>query len=162
MAKGKNVATRETEHVDEETGEVIRQLPALIFDDRTEIGAPVKIIKKVTIPTLTFPDGATLICRFETVIREGRELVQGRRGPPKMKPADVAVIYHPKAGARQLVTGTVLKNELEAAYPNGGFVGKWFLISKFAPKAEKVEEFRKSGMTAYSTYSIDEIENPTV
>lgn len=112
-----------------------------------------KVKKKVTIPTLKFPPGSRICFKITTPIKEGRALKESRAGNPtnKMGPAQVMEIMSPEGELRQLVVATVFRSELDDNYPDEGYVGKWFVVKKL-PIAEGKR---------YSTFEIDEIEDPT-
>ena len=111
----------------------------------------IKLKKRVTIPTLKFPDESEIVFIAGSPIRQGKEIKEGRGGKPKMAPAMVMEIGSPTGEVMMLVCGTILQNELESAYPNHSYVGKWFYVKKHAKAPGK----------DYNTYTIQEIENPT-
>jgi hypothetical protein len=140
-------------------------IPGLVFKPK----------KIVSVPVLSWPDGATLVFRIDTPIHEGREISEAGRGPIQRKAhlMIVSVIMIEPGGKtysikkRTLVVGEVLMSELEQQprgknetpmpeeqknYPHKSYVGKWFHVIKFAPNKDKDK--------AYATYGITEIENP--
>lgn len=120
-----------------------------IIDD---IPAGLTPVRNVTVPTLKFPDGSRIAVKIISKIEKGKEMKEGRGGKPKMEPADVAQVMRLSTGeVVQLIFGTVLKSEIEDAYPEHSYVGKCFVIEKHAKAVGKT----------YATYSVTEVADPT-
>ncbi len=144
MAKSKAVARRTAKTTEEAT--------ALAPIDNVPEGFRVK--KKVTVPTLKFPAGSRICIKILSPIREGRALTESRTGNPtnKMGPAQVMQVCNADGEVAQLVVAKVLQSELQENYPNDDYVDRWFVIRKVAAVGDK----------RYSTFEIDEIEDPTI
>jgi len=134
--------------VDPETGEVTT-LPVLA-EEFNATTVSVKVKKQVTMPVLSWPEGATIVFKAVDAIRQGKEVKGSRGGAVKMEPADVMTVEAPNGAMRQLIVGAVLKAELQEGYTNDSYVGKWFQATKHAPNAAKGKR--------YATYSIQEVE----
>lgn len=139
--------SKRNEVVDHETAEVTKtaSVPSTIpngFALSTE--SAFKLVKTLAVPVLPFPDGATIQCRIVAAAKEGRAIEGGM-----IKQAARLLEIEARSGEkRMLIANKVLERELESAYPEGGYVGRVFLINRQAPKAGK----------RYPTYLIEEIE----
>lgn len=102
------------------------------------------IRKRVTMPVLPFPTGATYVLRIVEAIRVS-EVDDSKFGPAK-----VCQVESPQGEARVLIVGEVLGTALGRTYPNDGYVGAWFQITKLPPREGK----------RYADYAIVEIEPP--
>ena len=100
-----------------------------------------EVVRNVTLPFLIIPaDGAPYYLKFNTAIAPDTttfsERVRKRRadadGKPQSKePMDIAEITNLQSGeVGRLVFLDLLKNNLREAYPNDGYVGLYFKISK--------------------------------
>jgi hypothetical protein len=103
-----------------------------------------KVRKRVTVPVLPFPVGATYVLRPLEAIRQS-EVEDSRYGP-----ARVCEVEAPNGEVRILIAGEVLHTALNRAYPNNGYVGAWFQVTKLPPREGK----------RYADYAITEIEPP--
>lgn len=104
----------------------------------------------VTVPVLNFPVGTEICCQIGEAIHLGKAIPDEVTG--RLKQLPVAVVRSVSGGARILVFGEVLQNELEEGYPDCSYVGRWFYIRKHAPNAAKAKK--------YNTYEIIEIADP--
>ena len=109
------------------------------------------VVRKVTRPVLTFPDGGVTLLSFVEPIREGDELTDGARGPITRR-AQVAPVLTFDGSEWILVVGTVLQRELDKGYPNNTYVGRWFVVKKIAPNTERQKKD--------ATYQITEVADP--
>ncbi len=107
--------------------------------------------KQVALPVLRFEAGTEILVQFGEVTHLGKPIPDPENNG-RMKRVDVATVRAQSGAVRVLVCGEVLKNELEAGYPNGEYVGRWFYLRKFEPDTGR----RKR----YATYEIIEIEDP--
>lgn len=140
-----------------EAAEIIRQdnatraetpvpaLPAMTDPAFTPAGTnrSVRIKKRISIPVLSFQAGDTIFCQFSEAIR-----VSEVKDDTFSTPARVAEIVSLEGEVRILIVGEVLNSELDRAYPDQGYVGLWFSITKLPPREGK----------RYSDYAIAEIE----
>lgn len=106
--------------------------------------AAMEVVKRVTTPVLSFPTGATYVLRILEGIRVS-DVEDSKFGP-----ARVCEVEAPNGEVRLLITGEVLATALTRSYPNEGYVGAWFQITKLPPKEGK----------RYADYSIVEIRGP--
>lgn len=123
-----------------------QQLIALIKPDPNfaieEHGLRVR--RQVTIPTLQFPVGSSIVCRINSAIRES-SISDGRMGTAK-----IMEIQGVNGSLRLLIVGSVLHSALTSGYKGDSYVGKWFLISKVAARPDK----------RYAQYGLAEIDTP--
>jgi hypothetical protein len=103
------------------------------------------IRKRVTVPVLPFPVGATYVFRIIEAIRTS-EVDDGKFGA-----ARVCQIESPGGEVRVLIAGEVLATSLARAYPDDAYVGGWFQVTKLPPREGK----------RYADYAIVEVEPPT-
>jgi hypothetical protein len=148
MAKT-TTAAKPTETIDNETGEVV-SLPVA----SQEFGAGLKyeVVKQVTVPILSWPEGASYTFLIESGIVIGKVISEKRGGDPDKKPAKLMRVRSAGGQLRQIVVGAVLEGELTENYPDGKYVGKWFHATKFAPNRARKQR--------YATYEITEIKDP--
>lgn len=106
----------------------------------------VKTKRQVTLPVVSWPAGATIVCRIAEAFHESD--VDDKRYPGK---ALVARIEAMNGEARTLIGGTVLRAALDKEYPGSSYVGAWFRMTKLARPDKR-----------YSDYAITEIEAPVV
>lgn len=116
----------------------------------------------VTLPLWKWQDGVEKAFRIETPIVLGKAVkdrgpagVKGEeKGGPKgvqMEPAHICNVTNLETGElMQIITGSVLKGNLEDNYPDQSYVGKCFISTQ-----SKIEGKR------YKGYSLAEIEAPT-
>jgi hypothetical protein len=114
-------------------------------------GMKLTVKRRVAMPVLPFADNMTIIIKFATAIKAGKEIKEGARGKPKMGVAMIAEIESTTGEHRTLICGEVLQRELAENYPDHAYVGCWFQITKIAPRGER----------QYATYVIDELDAPT-
>lgn len=106
----------------------------------------VKTKRQVTLPVVSWPTGATIVCRIAEAFHESD--VDDKRYPGK---ALVARIEAMNGEARTLIGGTVLRAALDKEYPGSSYVGAWFRMTKLSRPDKR-----------YSDYAITEIEPPVV
>jgi hypothetical protein len=155
MTKKPATKTDQVEEIDEETGEITTGTAVATVEDADDFSGglteyAVQVKKFVSLTTLQFKDGMTIIARFLTPIVEGKELKAGARGP-RMGKAYITTIQSRSGEMRTLVAGTVLRSEIAENYPDGSYVGAWFQITKHPPREDKGN---------YATYTITEIYPP--
>lgn len=154
----RNVATRPTTTEVDEDGVI---LPPRQRGDMRETAANVefgrdlpsgfKIAKYVSVPMLEVPPGQSVCCQLIDKVRVLPPLLDenGVPRPNKIKGDHLASTIRSSNGEARLFTWTtVFRSEMERAYPEDAYVGKWFMITKLPMKAGK----------DYSTYSITELE----
>jgi hypothetical protein len=129
----------QTEAPEPETTEVVPADPA--FQSQTTYA----VKRRVTMPVLPFPIGATYVLRPLEAIH------QSQIEDSKFPPARVCQVEAPNGEVRLLIVGEVLLTALNRAYPNDGYVGLWFQISKVSgPTPER----------RYADYAVTEIVGP--
>lgn len=136
--------------IDAETGEV-REVAVIPQDFGGEL-ANYKVIKQVTVPVLTWPEGHSLTFEAVAPIYTGKVIEEKRGGDADKKPAELMHIRSPAGQLRQIVVGAVLKGELTENYPNDSYVGKWFFATKYEPNRARKQR--------YATYAVVEIADP--
>lgn len=110
--------------------------------------ADFKVKRQVTVPVLQFAPGQTIVFAVKSAIK------QSNVSDGKMGPAQVCEVVAPNGSLRLLVVGKVLQGALTNGYPNDGYVGKWFAVTKLA------ERKRSAQGLEYSDYGVAEIEPP--
>jgi hypothetical protein len=124
----------------EDAGELVPADPAFVAVDGY------RVRKRVTMPVLPFPVGATYVCRILDAIHVS-DVEDSKFGP-----ARVCQVEAPNGEVRLLIAGEVLATALARAYPDDGYVGAWFQITKQVPREGK----------RYADYAIAEIDPPMV
>jgi hypothetical protein len=130
-------------------------------EDAGEVATPVagvvpqggKFARKsaVTLPTFKMLEGGSYYFQFMNPIRTETSQQKDENGKMVDKPIDIAQVVNVETGELgQIVVGSVLKSNLEKAYPNGAYVGKAFEIVK-----QKGKEGKR-----YRTYTVYEIDAP--
>src|SRR5262249_9143474 len=83
-------------------------------------------------------------------IYKGKE-IRGTKDGVQMEPADLVNVLSLEDGTEyQMIVGAVLRGNLVEAYPNGGYIGRCFLVTQHKPDGKR-----------YSTFDIVEIEVPS-
>ena len=146
-------APRET--VDPDTGEVTTDGPqtggAIVHafgGAGADIG--VQIVRHIAVPMLTTteaPVGVPITCKFVDAMRELPPIEGHRSKYPTAFHG--STIVSPSGDARIFPWSAVFKNEMERAYPNETYVGKWFRITRLL----------KTGKS-YWTFAIQELRVP--
>lgn len=117
------------------------------FEDvRSDRPAPFKVVNYVSIPMLEVPVGQTF---FAQMVDKARVLppIEGQK--QKYKNDHVAsTLKAPNGEVRLFTWNTVFRSEMERAYPEDGYVGKWFQITRLPVKRGK----------DYATFQITEVE----
>lgn len=132
---------------------VVTQVPVVMQAEFGLPSVPVKVIKRVTIPLLSWPNDTTLVCQILDKIKEGKEIKGERGGKAVMGKAQLTNIMAPDYHTRkQLIVNTVLAAIFEEEYPKDAYIGKWFQMSKFAPNETKGKR--------YATFEVNEIAPP--
>lgn len=104
-----------------------------------------KVVKHVTMPTFKLANDIPLFVTIDDKIFTGKKL----KGEDKKEPAKIVNVTNLTTGeVGQIVLGTVLLSNLMETYPNDGYVGKSFQITKHSKVAGK----------EYNNYTILEIE----
>lgn len=150
------------EALNTETGEIVSMKEATgavaVTDDDEFYGLEQAIIdpvRQVTIPVLKWPANGEVICKITNNFVVGKEVV---RSPP-MAPPTLCVVQGVRGQLRTLIVGSVLKSELMEAYPDHGYVGRWFAFKKKAPE-KFMNEAGEMVTKRYATYMILEIRDP--
>lgn len=108
--------------------------------------------KAITLPTFKFIVDVPLFVKILEPMHEGAvRLGRGKVADPDKKPPTLARVINLETGEEgQVILASVLKTELDEAYPNGTYVGLGF---------EMCKQKRKEGKQ-YDPYSLAEIELP--
>ena len=150
----KTTASREAERselIDGETGEIIpgpgvggamQTMNGFGQIDRSNL----KIKSYVSTPMIEVPEGVSFIAQMVDACRPLPPL-EGVK-PKYTTPHFASTIKAPNGEVRLITWTAVLKSEIERAYPDGSYVGKWFQITKLPKKKGK----------DYSAYAIAEVE----
>lgn len=116
--------------------------------DRSKI----KVLKNVTMPTLSLKSGQSAYVKFVGAIYLGKELKPAKEGDPQQAPANLANVVNLETGeTMQLIVSAVVKANINESYPKDGYVGKCFEIAKLAQRAGK----------RYFDFRLTEIEDQT-
>lgn len=106
-----------------------------------------KVVKHVTLPILKFGVDEPVYIKIINPIHKGKKLA----GEAEDKePVDLIDVINLLTGEpAQIVGGTILVNTLIEDYPDHGYVGRMFQVTKLAAKG--------SGANKYHPYSILEV-----
>lgn len=112
----------------------------------------VKVVKQVTVPTLSPQPNEPIYVTFLGAIFLGKQIDQKKKDGEEVvneKPADLALVRNLSTDAEQhLIVSAVVKGNLDETYPKDSYVGKSFRIEKLAKRAGK----------RYFDYAVAEIE----
>lgn len=143
--------------VDEETGEILpprarseNEGRSVVTFGKTEPAA-FKPTKYVSVPMLEVPPGQDFYARFVDKMRVLPPLKndKGEVIASKYKGDHCAsTIEAPDGQVRLFTWNTVFRSEMDRAYPDGAYVGKWFHITRLPIKRGK----------DYATFAIAEVE----
>jgi hypothetical protein len=93
------------------------------------IGTEVTEVKAVTRPVLVQEDNKPFAVRIISHIYRGQELKKKRGSGVEMAPANLCHVIDMETGEEKtLICNTVLHSELDRAFPNHGYVGRYFAI----------------------------------
>ena len=136
--------------------------PANTFDDNTATGGALaaadsgvpdlagmgfKVTRKITLPLLSTKDGGQYAVQLQGKFYVGKEITQ--KGEVAKKPAIMVDVIDLLTGQlMQMICPTVLKANIEEAFPDDSYVGKCIAFERFAKKEGK----------NYNTFSLAEIE----
>lgn len=99
-------------------------------------------VKAVTLPTIKLEVDATYYITFDSEIRTEKTIEQTGPDKGKEKDIDIATVINAETGQQgNIVIGAVLKNEIERAYPEAGYVGKSFEITKKKVAGKRYNNF---------------------
>jgi hypothetical protein len=109
-------------------------------NEMTQFGE-IEVVRNVTLPFIIIPaDGVPFYVKFNTAIepdkttfservRKGKVSADGTQ--QSAEPMHIAEVTNLQSGeVGRLVAHQVLESNLDEAYPNAGYVGKYFKISK--------------------------------
>jgi hypothetical protein len=112
----------------------------------------VKVVKQVTVPTLSPKPDAPIYVKMLGAIFVGKEIKSAKKpeeGGVEQKPADLALVVNLETGEEMhLICSAVFKANLQDTYPKDTYVGKAFRVAKLGKRAGK----------RYFDYAIAEIE----
>lgn len=121
---------------------------------RAPNGMELTVRRRISMPSLTFLEGMTIVVRVMDGIVQGKLVREVKPGKAAMEPGFCCTVSSLSGEHRTLWTGAVLKKELEESYQNDSYVGQWFHIQRLPMK-------RSSNGFMYSPFVINEIEPPT-
>lgn len=138
----------EPEAYDPDTGEVM-EAPAstagvLTAFAQDVVAGKIKVVRKVSLPVLPFRDGMTIVAKLVDKIRTGKAV----ENATIKTAAQLVTIEAMNGEQRTLIVNKVLEKELDQAYPDTSYIGKWFRIKREAAKAGK----------RYPIFVIEEVE----
>ncbi|AUR98298.1 hypothetical protein NVP1249A_04 [Vibrio phage 1.249.A._10N.261.55.B9] len=115
----------------------------------TEKTAPAfKVKRAITLPLLKFVIDQPIYVKLDEAMFVGKEL-KGSGDKAKMEPATLCNCTNLETGEQcQIIVATVLKSILEEEFPEAGYVGKGFMITKGAKASGK----------SYNPYTVAELE----
>lgn len=155
MAKSpKTIETEIETPTDQQTPPAVFVAPDLHGDTIAMGAAQFSVRKRVLVPTLDFPVGAAIVCRFMEAIHRGEQAIEHKPGKVRMEPGMCATVSSLTGEHRVLWTPAVLARTLTETYPNDGYVGGWFHIVRLPQKTS-------AAGTPYNNFTITEIEAPT-
>lgn len=106
--------------------------------------------KLLTIPVLKFKEGETRYVKITEAMHVGKPQ-KAKEGEKAKEPAVLANCINLEDGAIcQIIVSAVVKSVLTEEYPNDGYVGKCFAITK---------QGRNPGKQ-YNQFDIEEVEDP--
>ncbi len=112
--------------------------------DKGAVKAPsFKVVKHVTIPVIKFVESVPNFLTVTSPIHQGKALkgeaeAAAASGKKAKDPAMIMEVINALTGEIGLVVvGAILESTLIETYPENGYVGKTFQITKFAKKAGK-------------------------
>jgi len=112
----------------------------------------VKVVKRVTMPTLKLLPDVPAYVKITDKIFEGKD--NKKKKDDNKKPPMVFNVINLETGEHmQMVAGAVVQSEIAENYENHSYVGKCFMIVKGKKKG--------TGERGYFTYEIAEIADPT-
>jgi hypothetical protein len=109
-------------------------------NEMTQFGE-IEVVRNVTLPFIIIPaDGVPFYMKFNTAIEPDKTTFSERVRKGKVnadgtqqsaEPMHIAEVTNLQSGeVGRLVAHQVLESNLDEAYPNAGYVGKYFKISK--------------------------------
>ena len=111
-----------------------------------------KVVKRVTLPTLKLQPNAAVYVKITDPMFEGKKNNSKDDDDNKKAPMIFNVIDLTDGEPKQMVAGTVVQKEILENYEKNSYVGKCFEIIKGQQKG--------SNDRKYYTYQISEIEDP--
>lgn len=110
------------------------------------LGANVVDVATVTRPVLRQVDNVPNAIRILSHIYKGQEIKRKRSGGTQMAPANLCEVINMETGEEMLfIANKIFQSELDRAYPNQGYVGKYFAVVgvKGAPKSDSSKSLRR-------------------
>lgn len=155
----------QAEHIDMTTGEITAGaakgaalMPSV--DDEDLLYNPeyaeLDVVRQVTCPVFKWPAGGSIIVNITQPLRLGKDLEE----TTKRKPPFLTIVKFVRGQMRTLIFGAVLKEEIETAYPNEGYVGRWFAFRKQAKQRYMNAVTGDMEEKPYYTYQVLEINDP--
>lgn len=137
--------------MNEETGEISNvPAPISVVQFGNALPPGMRVAKYVSVPMLEVPPGQSFVCMIVDKVRVLPPLLDENGAPRKQKfkgDHHASTIRASNGEARLFTWTTVFKSEMEKAYPEDSYVGKWFQITRLPMKRGQ----------DYSTYAITEL-----
>ena len=145
MARKPTAPESRGETIDHETGEVVESPANAVavqefggnkaaFND-----TDFEVVAYVSVPMLStreVPPGRSMVCMIADLMHEA-PLIEGVKPKYENSPLYICTIKALNGEARVLPCSKVFRQEMEAKYPNGSYVGKWFQITRMPKKEGK-------------------------
>jgi hypothetical protein len=107
-----------------------------------------RVARRVVVPTLKLASGVAVFVKFLDTIQTKDKQEKNDKGEVETKTIDIARVVNLETGEEtEFVVGTVLKSDLDEAYPSGGYKEKCFRVMKKDVAGKR-----------YKSYELDEIE----
>jgi hypothetical protein len=158
MARSAQTRAPAPETIDHDTGEVVQpdepQAPgtevATFGSGRVAMNeTDFEVVQYVSVPMLSMreaPPGKPWVCQIADAMHEA-PLIEGVKPKYENSPLVICTIKALNGEARVLPCSKVFRSEIEAKYPNGSYVGKWFQVTR---------QHKKEGKN-YWTFAIAEV-----
>lgn len=117
-----------------------------------------KVLHRVTVPTLTLDLGVENVMKFLTPFTQAPARAETilELKPPMVARVESFQVDGQSAGEHSVVGGAVLLSVLDERYPDHGYVGKTFAITKI--KRTSTKEKVQAGRKEYFNYMVNEVE----
>lgn len=121
-----------------------------------------KVLKNVTLPTLSLKENEVAFVRFEEPIFVGKKVEPKPGSTEKQKePPHLVNVTDLETGElKTLILNTVLKSTIDEQYPQGAYVRKCFRIAKLPKKAGKDYHGFQIQEVSVEPDAVDAVETP--
>lgn len=154
------------EYIDPVTGEITTTNPSgaavsPMEDDDDLLYNPayaeLDVVRQVTCPVFKWQAGTSIVVQITQPLKLGKDL----EATTKMKPPHLTIVKFVRGQLRTLIFGTILKEEIEGAYPADGYVGRWFALRKLPREKYMNATTGDMDTKRYSNYQVLEINDPS-